>query len=59
MKALLFRETNTKETISGLMVALTSELLKTTKWMETDGSDGTTAKSFKEKCLKTRSKARV
>ena len=48
MKAPLYKETRTQETINGWMGALTSEPLKTTKWTETDGSDGKTAKSFKE-----------
>jgi hypothetical protein len=48
MKALLYKETRIQETINGWMGALTSEPLKTTKWTETDGSDGKTAKNFKE-----------
>jgi len=57
MKALLYKETRIQETINGWMGALTSEPLKTTKWTETDGSDGKTAKNFKETGWKTKFKA--
>jgi hypothetical protein len=58
MKVLLYKGTRIQETINGWMGALTSEPLKTTKWTETDGSDGKTAKSFKEIGRETRFKAR-